>query len=361
MRNWMILIIVLALLTGSLSLSTAQDEGWACPEGFEGQTLRVFNWTTYVAENTIPDFEEACGVTIEYFEYGSNEEMLNVVRTESAQYDIVVPTGNTVAIMIQDELLQELDHSKIPNLANVNPTFTEQAFDPGNVYSVPYQWGTIAVAYDQTLVDEPITSWEGFFQYEGRKAWLDDPRAVLGVGLKLLGYDPNSVNEDEINEAAANLLELEQGDVFELAADTGQDLLLRGEVDTVIEYSGDIIQIANECECDDFVYVLPEEGPNIWVDNLAIPFNAPNPELAHAFIDYVLDPQVGADLSTFIGYATPNDAARALLDPEIAENPFIYPSNEILEKGFTSTYVGEAEAFYTTAWNNIRVEFGQAD
>src|SRR5262245_26846250 len=115
MRKLLILISLGAMLIMSLGLTNAQESEWVCPPEFEGQTLRVFNWTTYVAEDTIPNFEEACGVTVEYFEYGSNEEMLNVVRAESAQYDVVVPSGNTVAIMISEGLLLPLDYSLIPN------------------------------------------------------------------------------------------------------------------------------------------------------------------------------------------------------------------------------------------------------
>lgn len=359
MQKWLLLTLICLLTVGGFQATAQDSEGWVCPEGFEGQTLRIFNWSTYVAEDTIPNFEKACGVTVEYFEFGSSEEMLNIIRSESAQYDIVVPSGNTVAIMINDELAQEIDHSKVPNLANLIPAFKEQTFDPGNVYSVPYQWGTIGIGYDATLVDEPLETWADFFAYEGRKAWLDDPRATLGVGLKLLGYDPNSQDEDEINEAAQFLLDSEKGDVFDIAPDTGQDLLLRGEVDAVLEYSGDILQLASDCDCDDFVYVLPAEGPQIWVDNLMIPFNAPNVELAHAYIDYILDAQVGADLSTFIGFSTPNEASRELLDPEIADNELIYPSEEVLATGFTSDFVADAEVFYTTAWNTIRIALGQ--
>jgi len=351
------LVAVLVLLNGA-SLTLAQADAWVCPEGFEGQTLRVFNWTTYVAEDTIPNFEAACDVKVEYFEYGSSEEAVNVIRTGSAQYDIVVPSGNSVTVMINEELLQPLDHSKIPNLANLLPTFVDNPHDPGNAYSVPYQWGSIGIGYDATVVDEPIESWADFFAYEGRVAWLDDYRAVLGVGLLLLGYDPNSTDADEIAEAADYLLGINAGDVFQIAPDTGQDLLVRGEVDATIEYSGDIFQILDECECDDYVYVIPEEGAVLWTDNMVIPASAPNPDLAHAFIDYILDAQVGADLSNYIAYGSPNAASIPLLDEELRENPGIYPSDETLEKSFVAIAVGEAERFYSEAWNKINAELG---
>jgi spermidine/putrescine transport system substrate-binding protein len=159
--------------------------------------------------------------------------------------------------------------------------------------------------------------------------------------------------------AAEYLLERNQADIFEVAPDTGQDLLLRGEVDAVVEYSGDIFQIIDECECDDFAYVIPSEGGNVWTDNLAIPFNAPNPALAHVFIDYILDPHVGADLSNYTAYGTPNSAALEFIDPELLEDPGIYPSEETMAGLFFSKgKFGEASTYYSEAWNELNARLG---
>jgi spermidine/putrescine-binding protein len=137
-------------------------------------------------------------------------------------------------------------------------------------------------------------------------------------------------------------------------------LLVQGEVDAVVEYSGDIFQLIDECECDDYVYVIPSEGSNVWTDNMAIPFNAPNPELAHVFIDYILDAQVGADLSNYTAYGTPNAASIPLLDEELANDPGIYPSEETLASSFIAIDKGpEAAQYYSEAWNMINSEIGQ--
>ena len=357
-----VLLVVVVMLTGISGLTFAQEdmEGWTCPEGFEGQTLRVFNWATYVAEDTVPNFEDACGVTVEYTEFGSNEEAVNVIRSEASQFDIVVPSGGTIAEMIRDELLLPLDHDLIPNMANILPDFLDPPYDPGNAYSIPYQWGTIGIGYDATIVEEPMESWADFFGYGGRVAWLDDQDAMLGIALLVLGYDPNTLNQDEVNEAAQWLLENNQADVYQIAPDTGQDLLVQGEVDAVVEYSGDIFQLIDECECDDYVYVIPSEGSNVWTDNMAIPFNAPNPDLAHAFIDYILDAQVGADLSNYTAYGSPNAASIPLLDEELASDPGIYPSEETLASSFIAVDKGEEAAqYYSEAWNLINSEIGQ--
>lgn len=357
MKKVMVFLMVVVLLTLSITSGVfAQDEAaWACPAGFEGQTLRVFNWSTYVAEDTIPNFEDACDVKVEYFEFGSNEEMLAVVRANSAQYDIAMPSGNTVAIMIEEGLVQPLNKELIPNLENLSETFANPPYDPENEYSVAYQWGTIGVGYDRTIVGEDITSWEQVWNYDGPVAWLNDQRAMMGLALLLLGYDPNSTNPDEIQEAADFLLE-RSDNVDVVADDNGQDLLYQGNVDISIEYNGDIFQIMSECECDDYVYVIPDEGANVWTDNMVIPFNAPNPELAMVFIDYILDPQVGADLSNYIAYGSPNQASieAGLIDEALITNPGIYPSEETMGMLFFANKVpADVEQLYAEAWNGL--------
>jgi spermidine/putrescine transport system substrate-binding protein len=364
MRKFTILLSLFALATilGTGFVSAQGESEWVCPEEVKGGTLRVFNWTTYVAEDTIPNFEEACDATVEYFEYGSNEEMVAIVRSESAQYDIVVPTGSTVAEMVTEGLLMKLDHSKISNMANVMEQFIDPPYDPGNEYSLPYQWGTIGIGFDTTVIDpEDMTSWADFFGYDGRVAWLDDTDSVIGVGLLLQGLDPNSQDEAEVLGAAQYLLDINKADVFDILPDTGQDFLVRGEIDATIEYSGDIFQIIDECECEDFAYVIPEEGTNVWTDNMAIPFNAPNPDLAHAFIDYILDAHVGADLSNYTAYGTPNRAALEFIDPELLENPGIYPSDETLGRlFFAEGKLGDVAQYYSEAWNLLNSQIGSS-
>ncbi|MBZ0305856.1 MAG: spermidine/putrescine ABC transporter substrate-binding protein [Anaerolineae bacterium] len=354
MHKWFTFLLVAA----AISLTAAaqdEEEGWTCPSGYEGQTLRIFSWSTYVAEDTIPHFEESCGVTVEYYEFGSNDELMAVIRSGIARYDLAVPSEANIARLIEEGLLQPLDYSIITNVKNVSEKFLDPPYDPGNVYSVPYQWGTAGIAYDATMVDEEITRWEDFFTYEGPVAWIDDSRTMLSVALLLLGYDPNSQNPDEIQAAKDYLLE-HSTQVDAVASENGQDMLLRGDVDMVMEWSGDLLQIIEDCDCDDFVYVIPEEGTNIWVDNMAVPANAENPQLAMEFINYILDPQVGADLSNFTAYGSPNQTAidAGLIDEETLNNPGIYPSEETLEKMYFLLDVGaEADQYYTEVWNEL--------
>lgn len=367
MRKITILFITLALLLIGPLAMRAQDtaptaeavEPWVCPPGFEGQKLSVFNWSTYIADNTIPDFEAACGVTVEYSIFESSEAMYAKIRQGNPGYDIIVPTGNTVGLMIENNLLIPLDKEKIPNFKNLSENLLNPPYDPGNVYSIPYQWGTIGIGYNIEKVGE-IHSWYDMFNYQGKVAWLDDRRAIFGIALNLLGLDPNTTSGDEINAARDFLIE-NGSNVVAIAADDGQVMLERGDVDMTIEYSGDIIDLTYECECDTFAYLIPEEGSTIWVDNLAIPVDAPNSDLAMAFIDYVLHPQVGADISNFTAYGSPNQAAidLGLIDPELLADTNIYPTDEVRGKLFFSNPVGgDIEQLYNNAWDEMLIFLG---
>lgn len=359
--TWLVLVALLALM---ISPALAQDEElepWVCPEGFEGQTLNVYNWSTYIAEDTIPNFEEACGVSVTYDIYESGEALLARIRQGNPGYDIIVPSDITIATMIREGLLVPIDHSAIPNMVHIDDDFIDPPYDPGNQYSLPYQWGTTGIGYNVEMFGGEITSWFDMFEFDGAVAWLDDRRMMFGIALLLLGFDPNSTDADEINAARDFLLDNGRN-VVAIAADDGQVLLERGDVAITVEYSGDIIDLIYECECDTYAYVIPEEGANVWIDNLAIPLNAPNPELAMVFMDYILHPQVGADISNFTAYASPNQTAidLGLIDEELLADPNVYPTQEMQDKFFFQLTVSpEVEELYNNAWDEMLIFLGQ--
>ena len=355
-----LLVLVVPVMAQDATPEPVMLEPWVCPEGFEGQTLNVYNWSTYVAEDTIPNFEEACGVRVEYSVFGSNEEMLARLSQGNPGFDIIVPTGYMVETMAGRDLLSPLTAENIPNMANIVEVLLNPVYDPGNVYSVPYQWGTQGVGYNITTVGEEITTWEQVFNYDGPVAWIDDPRAMFAIALSILGFDPNSTNPDEITAARDFLVE--NGDnVVAIAADDGQALLQRGDVDITVEYSGDIFQVAVECECEDYQYALPAPSAQVWVDNLAIPSGAPNQPLAEAFIDYILDAQVGADISNYIAFATPNQAAidAELILPEHLDNEIVYPNEEFIASSFSILALPDAEQLYSDAWDEVKILLGR--
>ncbi len=357
--------------------ATAAKTTWTCPAEIvamvqalpeSDRVLNWYNWTTYEADNTRPDFGTLCGVKVTEDNFGSNEEMIAKLRQGNPGYDIVVPTGVNIPQMIREGLLEELDLSKIPNFANVSELLKKPAYDPDNKYTVPYQWGTIAIGYNKEAVGKDVTSWDDLWSFQGNVAWLEDPRSMMGIALVLLGKDPNTTNADDI-AAARDYLVDHGSNVKTIAQDDGQEKLVSGEADMVIEYSGDIFQKMTDCtdnpdlKCaDKYNYVIPKEGGIRWVDNLAIPKDAPHKALAEAFIDYILDPQVGADISNYTAYATPNQKAldEKLIDPAYLDSPIIYPDEATNKTLFTVVDVGDdAARLYNDAWTELKTLLGQ--
>ena len=353
--------LFLALATTCLAAAFAQTPttSWTCPEGYEGQSLTVYNWTTYIAEDTVSNFEELCGVTVQYDTFPTDDDMLARIRQGNPGYDIVVPSSTVLTLMVSENLLEPLDKELIPNFANLDDTFLGLYFDPDNSYSVPYQWGTIGIGYNTEKVGE-ITTWDDVFGYDGPVSWLEDIRSMMGVALVKLGYDPNTSDPEQVQEAKDYLLE-RGGNVTYINQDDGQEVLVRGEADIVVEYSGDIFQVMDECDCDTYAYVIPTDAASFWIDNLAIPVGAPNKALAETFIDYILDPQVGADISNYTAYGSPNQAAveGSYIDAALLDDPGIYPSAEARERLFFVEQDPEREALYNDAWDELRIQIGQ--
>jgi spermidine/putrescine transport system substrate-binding protein len=338
--------------------AAAQDApaAWVCPPGYEGQTLNVFNWSTYIAEDTVSNFEAACGVSVNYDVYESDDGLVTRLRQGNPGYDIVVPGEPSAAILIRENLLLPLDFSKIPNYANIGAAYKNTIFDPENQFTVPYLTGTAGLGYNQKAVGEAITSWEQFFNYKGQVAWVEDTRWMMTLGLLMSGHTLNSDDPQAIQDAGDYLIA--HGDnVSVIAGDDGQELLARGEVDMVIEYSGDIYQLTQGCGCDDFVYVLPEEGSSFLPGFVSVPVGAQNPALANVFIDYLLDPQVAADIATYTAYPTPNQAAidAGLIDPALLANPGIYPDEATLKRLFYIVIPPDAEQLYSDAWDEVKI------
>jgi spermidine/putrescine transport system substrate-binding protein len=357
MRRILLMCVAFGL-TGVLTVQ-AQDDFWACPDGFDGQQLHIYNWTTYIAEDTISNFEEMCGVDLVYDTYGGDDEMLEALRGGNPGYDLVVPADATVYEMVAEGLVQPLNLNNIPNFDAVTTELKDPPYDPENVYTVPYQWGTVGIGYNRTRVGREITSWRDLFEYDGQVAWLDNDRAMLGVVLLLLGYDPNTSDPDQIAEATT-FMQANDANVATIAADDGQDWLERGEVDVAVEYNGDIFQLIANCNCEDYAYVIPTEGALVWVDNMAIPVGAPNKRLAEVFIDYILDAQTSADISNYTAYATPNQQAidDGLVDESYLSNPAIYPDSALMQKLFFAVSNAELAELYSTAWQAITARVG---
>jgi spermidine/putrescine transport system substrate-binding protein len=378
MRRGVLLLAVMALAALFALPVVAQDgEGWVCPTGFEGQTLSVFNWGTYISdeddtatdfnENLVQGFEELCGVTVIYDGTMENsEQFYNRMLTGNPGWDLAAPTDYLIPVLIEEGLIIPFNPDNIPNLANMKANLANPWYDEEGIYAVPYFWGTIAIGYNAAVVEEEVTSWMQLFEYDGPVAWLEDRRAMMGVALTLLGFDPNTANEDEIN-AARDFLLANSENVISIAQDDGQVLLARGDVDMVIEYNGDVFQVAAECaesaSCtSEFVYTVPEEGTNRWVDNMVIPVDAPNPALAEVFLDYLYDPQVAGVNANFVQYGSPNQAAvdAGFILEELLANPGIYPTEEIDANLYgLRDLTLDVQDIFDAAWEDIKLGIGQ--
>ena len=318
-------------------------------------TVNFYNWDTYIGETTLEDFTKATGTEVQYDLFADNDELFAKLKNGNPGYDLIVPTNDYVERMIIAEMLEPLDHSKIPNMKNLDPNFLDAAFDPGRKFSLPYMWGTIGVGYRKSKVDGVPDSWADLYtsdKYAGRIAMLSDGQNVFGSALKLMGKSLNDWTDENIAAAEAMVI-AQKKNIAAFAPDNGQDLLLSGEVDLAMEWNGDILQVMGED--DDLGFVVPKEGGLKWEDTLAIPKGGPNPEGAHAMIDFLLGAEVGKDLAEFIFYATPNAAAKKLTSEDYQSNPAIFPSDETLAKCEAAKFPGqELVQKIDAAWTRVK-------
>ncbi|NNJ12634.1 spermidine/putrescine ABC transporter substrate-binding protein [Chloroflexales bacterium ZM16-3] len=315
--------------------------------------LRIYNWDTYIKPELLVRFTRETGVQITYDTYSSNEEMLAAVQANPDAYDIVVPSDYMVTIMRRKELLAPLDRAAVPSMANIDPLFVSPGYDPGNSYCAPYLWGTLGIGYNIAATGRTIRSWADLFDpaFSGRVALLDDPRSTLGVTLLSLGYSPNTTNPTEI-AAARDFLAEHASQIAAYAPDNGQELLASGQVDLAFESSGDIFQVmaANP----DLRYSIPAEGSVIWIDNMCILNSSPNKVIAERFLNFILTPDVGADLASYTRYSSPNTAALGLISPEDRANTALYPIAPTRDRLFFMVDVGGlANALYNDAWARL--------
>jgi len=324
----------------------------------EDNVLNIYNWNDYMDETLLTNFEKEYGIKINYSTFANNDELTKVLMAGPVEYDIVVPPNYGIQYLRNESKLGSLDRSNIPNFNNIDPAFINPDYDPGNRYCIPYQWGTTGIGYNIKATGREIHGWSDVFDpaYAPRVSMLDDARESLGSILLYLGYSPNSTNLIEINEAA-EFLKSHDDIITSFAPDTGQDQLVAGEVDIVLEYSGDIFQVM--ADNPDIRYVIPQEGALIWSDNLCLLASAPHKGNAEKFMNYLLEPEVGAALSNYLHYATPNQAALPFVNEEDRSNPGIYPSEEVRARLFFSADLGSATQLYTDAWNDVMANRGQ--
>jgi spermidine/putrescine transport system substrate-binding protein len=321
----------------------------------EEKKLNFYNWDTYIGETTLDDFNGATGIEVKMDLFADNDELFAKLKGGNPGYDVIVPTNDMLERMIKANMVIPLDHSKIPNMSNIDPLFQDASFDPGRKYSLPYMWGTTGIGYRKSKVEGTPDSWGVLLdsdKYAGKISLLGDQKEVLGITLKYLGFSFNSTNPDELNKAAELLIK-QKKNIKVFAKDNGQDLLASGEVDLCHEFNGDIAQVMAEDE--DLAYIVPKEGSEVWQDTLAIPTGAPHPDNAHKFLNYVFDADVGVGIAKTIQFATANKAAREKSDDAYKSNPAIFPPDEIIKKCESPAYLGEeATKVRDEIWTRIQ-------
>lgn len=346
--RWLGLLAVAAALTLTLAACARRQ-----PAPETAKELNIFNWTEYMPDSILRDFEKEFGVRINYDTYSSNEELLAKIQAGATGYDLIVPSDYMVAAMISMGLLEPINLDNIPNFQHIGDNFKNPAYDPGNRYSVPYMWGTTSLAYNAKYVTEPVTSWAVLWdpKYKGKIVVVDDARAVIGMVLRKLGYSANTTDPEILAKAKDELKKLTPS-ILAYDSDSPKTLLISEEAWLGLVWNGEAVLAMQENPS--IKYVIPQEGASIWVDNMAIPKGAPHKELAEQFINYLYRPEVSATLAREFPYGTPNLAAIPLLPEEIRNNPAAYPPQEDVARTELLEDLGEATVLFDEIWTEVK-------
>jgi len=334
----------------------------ACGGGVSGgeKVLNLYAWSEYIPQALLDGFTQKTGIKVNYDTYSSNEELLAKLQAGASGYDVIIPSDYTVTIMTNQGMLEPLNKTKIPNFDNIDPLVLNKEYDPGNKYTVPYQWGTSCLVVDTGKVSRPITKWADLWDpaFEGKVVLLDDEREVLGMTLAVLGYDKNSTDPAQLEEAKQKFLEL-MPNVKLFDSDSPKTALLSGEVWLGQTWNGEAA-LAHQ-ENPDIDYIIPEEGCTVWFDNLAVPKGAPHKDAAMAFINYVLDPHASILITAEFPYSNPNKAALELLKTENLEMydaymsfAATYPSPEDMKRLSVIKDVGDATTLWDRVWTEVK-------
>lgn len=312
--------------------------------GAEEPKLNFYNWDTYIGATTLADFKKASGVEVNMSLFATNDELFAKLKAGNPGFDVVVPSNEFVTRMSQAGMLEALDHSKIPNMKNIDPAFLNPDYDPGRKFSMPYTWLVLGIGYRKSKVKGVPDSWKYLFdsdQYKGKIALLSESADLIRLAAKYKGHSVNNIPPELVSEIEKMLVK-QKPFVKAFHDDNGQDMLAAGDVDLVLEYNGDIAQVMREDP--DLDFVVPKEGSLLNSDTLCIPKGAPRPNNAHAFINYLLDGAAGAEITKTILYPTPNAAAKALMPDSYKNNPVIFPPADIMAKCEYGAFEGAEKA-----------------
>lgn len=358
------MIRVLAGLALSLGLLTGAFA--------QNRTLNVYNWSDYVDPKVLQDFTKETGIKVVYDTYDTNEILETKLLAGKSGYDLVVPSGPFLQRLIKAGVFQKLDKAKLPNAKNLWPEVMGRlaVFDPGNLHAVNYMWGTTGIGVNlakvrQRLGETPLNSWDLVLKPEIIAKlkdcgvhMLDAPEDVFPGVLNALGLNPDSKKVEDLNRAGEALFRI-RGNVQKFHSSEYINGLANGDICLVVGYSGDVLQAKKRAEEAkngvEVAYFIPREGALMWFDSLAIPADAKNVAEAHAFIDYMMRPEVAAANTNFVSYASGNLAAREKVSPEILNNPGVYPDEATFRRLFTNTaYDDRTQRTVTRLWTRVK-------
>ncbi|MBX2853906.1 MAG: polyamine ABC transporter substrate-binding protein [Rhodobacteraceae bacterium] len=351
-----------AMIVAGAGLATAQDK-----------VVNVYNWSDYIDEEILAEFEAETGIKVVYDVFDSNEVLETKLLAGGTGYDVVVPTGSFLSRQIQAGVFQPLDKEKLPNLANmwdVVQTRTD-LYDPEGKYSINYMWGTTGIGYNVEKVkevlgeDAPIDSLALVFDPANAEKlsacgimFLDAPTEVIPAALKYLGEDPNS-DDQEVVEKAEAVLSAVRPYIGKFHSSEFINALANGDICVAVGWSGDILQARDRAaEADNGVtvgYSIPKEGALMWFDQMAIPTDAPHAENAHIFLNYIMDPKVMAKASNYVYYANGNLASQEFLNEDVIGDTAIYPDEATLENLYIKeAYSPKTQRVATRMWTRIK-------
>ena len=363
---------LVAMAMTTCVLAACGGKGGDAAQEDTAKTLNVYNWSDYIAEDTIPNFEKETGVKVTYDVFDSDEMVETKLLAGSSGYDLVVPSLSFLGRQIQAGVFLPLDKSKIPNLAKVDPEMLKRIAlqDPGNQFAVPYLWGTTGIGYNVDKVKavlgvDKIDSWAVLFEPESMKklascgvSFMDSADEMLPAVLNYMGLDPNSTNPADYKKAEEKLLKVRPYVTYFHSSKYISDLA-NGNICVAAGFSGDVFQAkARAAEAGkgvNIAYTIPKEGGNLWFDVLAIPKDASNVKEAHAFINYLLQPEVIAQVSDQVGYANPNPGADKLMEQSIRTDAAVYTPQAVLERTFVNFDLPpKVQRLMTRSWTKVK-------
>lgn len=318
--------------------------------------LVFYDWSGDMPQAVLDAFAAEYGVSVNYAVYESQEEAIENIRA-GMTYDVVVMEGRFIPLLAQEGLLAEIDYRNVPNFRNISANFRDLAYDPDNRHAIPYNWGSTGLVVRSDLVTEPVTSWQALWdlRYAGKVAlWAGQPRETLALTLKSLGYSANSEIPAELDAALARLLELKPRLLFIEDYDpvTSANMLAEGKAVIAVGFAFDVLEGRQKHSA--ITYVLPAEGALLWGDTFIIPANSPNRYTAEVFLNFILRPEVNAQIANGNYYATPNEAAYPFIDPALLNNPVIFPPAEDVKRGEIILPLSPAgQALYDDIWKRF--------